>query len=414
MPSFLPRSVGWSLAFGCFLSLLATQIDFTEAPASSRVPWLEDFNALAEEIIQYHRPPGVAIAIVTPSEVLALKTHGVRQLGQEGTIDENTIFRVASVSKPCTSALVAQLAAEGHLDIEAPLAHYLPDIQILGPAHTQNLKIQHLLSHTTGLPGYSLEQEAYRRQDFESLVKKLKSVRAVSTPGKVHQYQNVLYSLLGPVIESVTQASFADYLKKSLFQPLGITDYALHEADYAACENLAKPHLRTRRRTASKGPLHKVHQSMSYYDNILPAGGMGFSIKSMATLLQAFMGGHPAVLEDKMLKQCHAPVALVCKGVRGCKKQQCDCKKYITEHYGLGWRIQNLKGKAILYHRGEVNGYTASIAFSKEEQLGIVVLINEGKSRVLHQLNYCFFKMLFDEYHRWPERFKAFGLSEQF
>lgn len=128
------------------------------------------------------------------------------------------------------------------------------------------------------------------------LVKKLTLVQSVSKPGKYHQYQNVLYSLLGPVVESVTQTSFTDYLQQSLLQPLGITHYALSEADYAVCENIAKPHLRIRRRTASLSPFYKAQQSTSYYDNILPAGGMGFSIKAISKLLQAFMGGYPAVL----------------------------------------------------------------------------------------------------------------------
>lgn len=401
MASYLRSSMCWRLILGCFPFLFPSQVVLAEVPDRA---WLEDFNALAEEIIQHHQPPGIAIAIVTPSQVLTLKTHGVRQLGQESAIDENTIFRVASVSKPCTSALVAQLVAQGRIDIEAPLVRYLPNMQVASPEHTQQLKVKHLLSHTTGLPGYSLWDEAYRRQDFEVLIKKLKSVRAVSAPGQVHQYQNVLYSLLGPVIESVTQTNFTSHLKKSLLQPLDITDYALHEKDYMACENVAKPHLRTRRRTASNPPSYKVCRPPSYYDNILPAGGMGFSIKEMAKLLQAFMGGYPTVLEDKALKKCHTPVALVCKGVRGCKKQQCDCKKDVTEHYGLGWRIQYFRGKPIIYHRGEVDGYTASIAFSKEEQLGIVVLTNEGKSRVLYQLSSCFFKMLFDEHHRRPTK----------
>lgn len=261
MTSFSHSSIGWRLILSCLISLsshaaLAESTDRT---------WFKDFNALAEEIIQRHRPPAVAMAIVTPSQVLSIKTHGVRQLGEEGAIDQNTIFRVASISKPCTSALVAQLAAQGRIDIEAPITRYLPNIQVAGPEHALQLKVKHLLSHTTGLPGYSLEQEAYRRQDFEVLLKKLQSVKAVSKPGKTHQYQNVLYSLLGPVIESVTQTGFTDYLHQSLLRPLGITHYALSETDYTSCENVAKPHLRTKRRTAYNPPSYKVCRPPSYY-----------------------------------------------------------------------------------------------------------------------------------------------------
>lgn len=133
MTSFPQPSVSWWLILSCLSFCLPGQV----APAAvSDRAWLEDFNVLAEEIIQYHQPPGVAIAIVTPSQVLALKTYGVRQLGEEGNIDEDTVFRVASLSKCCTSALVAQLAAQGRIDIESPITYYLPDVQIASPEHT--------------------------------------------------------------------------------------------------------------------------------------------------------------------------------------------------------------------------------------------------------------------------------------
>lgn len=407
MTLFSISSVGRRLVLGSFICLLSHAV----LARSPNKAWLKDFQALTEEIIQYRQPPGVAVAIVTPSQVLSIKTHGVRELGKAAAIDEGTIFRVASISKTCTSALVSQLAAQGRIDIEAPITRYLPNIQVASSEHTQQLKVKHLLSHTTGLPERSLENEAYRRQDLETLVKQLRSVKAVSKPGKTHRYQNVLYSLLGPVIESVTKTSFTDHLQRALLEPLGITNYALREADYASCENVAKPHLRTKRRTASNLPSYKVCQPTSYYDNILPAGGMGFSVKDMAKLLQAFMSGYPVVLEDKILKECHTPIAFVSKGAKGCKKQQCDCKKYITEHYGLGWRVRHFKGKPIIYHRGELKGYTAQMAFSSKEQIGIIVLANVDKSSMPYQICNTFFHMLFDKDHQRPARFRDFKLN---
>ena len=384
-----------SLRYFCFF--LTTQAAFAEVPTEER---LRDFNILTENIIQRYKPPGIAIAIVTPKQILSLKTAGVRRLGGSEAINEDTIFRIASVSKACTSAVVAQLVAQGRIDIEDPVLHYLPGVQIANYTHTQKLKLKHLLSHTTGLPAHSLEHEAYRRQDFGVLIKSLKSVRAVNTPGKEHQYQNVLYSLLGPVVENVTQTSFTDYLRESLLEPLGISCYALNEHAYASCGNMAYPHLRSRCDVTSLDNYYRVHESSSYYDNILPAAGMGFSIKDTATLLQAFMGGHPNVLNVKILEKFYAPVVFVSKGTRRCKKRRCKCRKYVTEHFGLGWRIKYLKGRPIIYHGGLVDGYTARIAFSEEEHLGIAILTNANNS-LPRRLTSLFFQMLFDKnYHK--------------
>ena len=397
------------LAFSCFFSFVTIQAAFSEVPTSPA--WLEAFDAVAEVLIQSNQPPGIAIAIVTPERLVALKTKGVRQLGQEQFIDEDTIFRVCSLSKCCTSALIAQLAARGRLDLEAPIGCYLPDVQVSNPVHTRALKVKHLLAHTTGLPRCSLELEAYRRQSFKMLVKRLKAVNAISTPGKIHQYQNVLYSLLGPIVERVTQQRFTTHLRESLLEPLGIHCYALSEQAYASCGNMAYPHLRSR--CGLLGNHYKVHEPSSYYDNILPAAGMGFSIKGMATLLQAFMGGYPTLLDSELLAKCHSPVALVSKGNKGCRKQQCHCRRKITEYYGLGWRIRHLKNPSYSYHYhgGMVDGYMSWMGFSKEKNIGIVVLMNASKSRLPAMLGYSFFKTLFDKDHQLTEgcveRYKA-------
>ena len=312
--------VGCLLYSICFFSLFIIHGSFYELHAKhTSESWIKDFNDLSEEIIQYYRPPGVAIAIVTPHELLALKTYGERQVGLEDTIDKDTIFRVASLSKFCTSALVAKLSSRGLIDIEAPLLEYLPSINIANQAHTRKIKVKDLLSHASGLERYSLEKDAYLRKDFNEIVKKLQSARIVSEPGK--SYQNLLFSLIDPVIENATKTSFIHNLKKEILYPLEITNCAISENEYALYKNKAVPHV------GRKFPNYTVCKEASYYYNLLPAAGMAFNIKDMATMLQAFMGGFPDVLDSKTLEKLYLPVVLVGKGKRNCNKHNCFCKK---------------------------------------------------------------------------------------
>ena len=360
--------------------------------------WIKDFNDLSDEIIQYYRPPGVAIAIVTPHKLLALKTCGVRQVGLKNKIDEGTVFRIASLSKLCTSALVVKLSSRGLIDIGVPLTAYLPNINIAGRLHTHKIKVKDLLSHSSGIKRYSLEKEAYSRKDFNEIVKEFQSVRIIGEPGESYQYQNLLFSLIDPVVENATKRSFIHNLKKEILYPLGITNCAISEKEYALCKNLAIPHV------GRKSPNYTVCREASYYYNLLPAAGMSFNIKDMATLLQAFMGGFPDVLDDKTLEKLYFPRVLVGKGNRNCNKYDCFCKNNIVEYYGLGCRIKHDNGNSIIYHGGAVKGFTSVIAFSNEYKIGIVVLTNANLNPLPKLLSTCFFKMLFHENHKRPER----------
>lgn len=347
---------------------------------------VKNFEKISEEIVTYCDAPGVAVSIFSRKEILSLRTYGLCNLYEKKLVNHNTLFRIGSLSKICSGALMSKLDTRGIINIEYDIQHYMPNICIYDPIHTSRIKVKHLLSHTSGIAAYSLENKAYLYQNFNMLISDLCTTRKVSEPGKLFHYQNVLFSLIAPVLLSATKNNFIENIKKELLEPLNIVHYSLTDLSYATNSNVAFPYLRKNFST------HIPYTDRSCYDNILPAGGMAFSIKEITKLLQALIGGYPSVLDKKTLDKVLFPRILVKKGCPSCKKKGCDW----FEYYGLGCRVVDAKSinKRVIFHYGSLKGFMSGFALLPTDELGIVVLTNSDQSPIPKVLIQYFIKMI--------------------
>ncbi|MCP3659686.1 MAG: beta-lactamase family protein [Bacteroidetes bacterium] len=162
---------------------------------------ITEIEKFSEEAIDFFNVTGCAFAIFSDKEILLKKTKGIRKIGKNEKINSKTIFRIASLSKILTCMLVMKLYSENKIDIEENINNILYDVTIANDLISKHIKIKHLLNHSSGILKYCLEHEAYINQPFKKLIKNLKLAKKISIPGKSFQYQNVLFSLIKPIIE---------------------------------------------------------------------------------------------------------------------------------------------------------------------------------------------------------------------
>ncbi|MER6916926.1 serine hydrolase domain-containing protein [Streptomyces sp. NPDC000594] len=153
---------------------------------------------------------------------------GVRDLRSQKPALAHARFRAGSVTKVVTAALVLQLAAEGRVDLEAPVERYLPGL--LPASFTEPVTVRHLLTYTSGLqPGRSfgntVEEEYPHR--FETLTPEEVVASAVAkgplfTAGERQRYGNIDYTVLGMLIEEVTGERYERWADRKIFKPLGL------------------------------------------------------------------------------------------------------------------------------------------------------------------------------------------------
>lgn len=329
---------------------------------------LYNFNLFVENTLEEWNLPGAAIAIVQNDSIVFMKGYGLRKLGHPQPIDTHTVFRIASVSKGFASTLTGLLVEEGVLDWHDKVIGYLPEISLKDTASAQNLTIRHILSHTSGLVPHAYDNLIESNVPYKNIVKELKNASIIGLVGTCYGYQNVVYSLIGEIIETATGREYEDLLRKRLFEPLGMKDVSLGWDALMAKSNRAYPHIIRYYDSIT------THDKKAYY-SVLPSAGVNASISDMAQWLRAQLGGMPRVISPEILQKIHIPLIRTRREMR-----RYNWNGLLRDaHYGMGWRIFNYAGYTMIFHSGSIQGYLAQMGFIPEQHIGIVVLLNSRR-----------------------------------
>lgn len=324
-----------------------------------------NFDWHFRQTLKKNNIPGAAYAIVKDNRVVKVGAYGVRSVGSKSNIDAYTVFRLASVSKTFAGQLSSLLVHQGRFQWDDPVTRYVPSFSFKSPRHTGALKVEHLLSQSAGLVPNTYDDLIEANQTPAQILPKFRYLNPRCNPGKCYGYQNVLFSLIRPVMEKTTGSSYESLMEQKLFKPLKMPTASVGYSAFLASKNRAMPHVRVKRGWAET----KVNPS---YYRVSPAAGVNASVMDMSQWLMAQLGQYPAVLSPAMLQDVRTKRVKVADDLGGRTWGQ-----YVTtSHYGLGVRIFNFGGHEVYYHGGWVKGYRTEMAYSKEKGVGFVVLIN--------------------------------------
>ena len=326
--------------------------------------WIESCEQSIETILAESKIPGVALAIVK-DEMVYVKGFGVRAKGRKAKVDEQTVFRIGSVSKSFAAALTGVLVEEGVLEWEDKVNDYLPDFRLSSKEQTERINLKHLLSHTTGLPYHTFTNLVEKGIPISKIIPELKDIDLIGVEGKVYSYQNAAFSIIGEVMNEATTKRYETLLKEKIFEPLGMDNVSTDRNGIVENKNSAQPH----RGIDNNWSIRKI--SEKYYQAI-PAGGINASISDMGQYLRLLIGNRTDVLTEKTLNEIYE--AFVRTPIK--RRYFGKWPKVTNAYYGMGWRIINNGGERIAYHGGFVNGYRSEIAVNREEKIGICLLIN--------------------------------------
>jgi len=350
-------------------------INTVEVPLldDSTLAYLKEFELKLSNGMKQRGIPGGAVVIVKGSNVIYQKGLGVKVNGTTDSVDVNTVFRLGSVSKGFASILAGVLVEDKLLNWNDPVVSHLPEFELSNPDQTKRIQINHILSHTTGLPRHAYTNLVEDGLSLNRIIPRLKNVQLISEEGIQLAYQNAAYAVIEKVIESHADTTFGNVLKSQLFEPLGMMNASTSHSDLMEIKNKAMPHLYHSRR---KGML-PTSISKKYY-NAISAGGINASIDDMGNWLLMLTGNNPDVISEETLNQIFEP-QITLNNRRFSRHWDGVNKSY----YGLGWRILNNGNQKIIYHGGYVNGFRSEIAFDKENKIGICILFNSPSSYAL-------------------------------
>jgi beta-lactamase class C len=365
------------------LSLQATPLfsaPNTQAPAEQKLA--RQFAEHFQKQILEEKVTGAAFAVATPDGIVRVGTAGHTDTSRKHPINENTTFRVASVSKTFAAGLTGVLVSEGEFAWEDRVVAYVPDFQINGDAG--KVRIRHVLGQSTGLIAHAYDNLIEDGVSIERIQDQYRKLSYICSPGNCYSYQNSIFSLIEPVIETTTNRSYVELMNEKIFEPLDMRTASLGYESFINNPNHARPHVK------SRGQWKTVKVKPNYY-RVAPAAGVNASALDMGKWLTAQMGGNPSVIDPEVMKTLTRPRVKTVRDTR---------RKYWRDmlsdaHYGLGWRVYQLGDHKIAYHSGWVSGFRADIAWSEDYNIGIVVLMNvEGNS--ISELTTTFWQMAFD------------------
>ena len=319
---------------------------------------IQEYDSLISAEIKLSGTIGAAVAITYKNQVVLLKCFGVKKSGTNDSIDQNTLFRLASVSKPISGVLAGMLAEEQVIGLDDKVIDYIPGLRLKNQTITEELTVRNLLTHTTGLAPHSYDNLVEQKLPLNQIMNQLYLAEIASDPGQLYTYQNVMFSLYDTIVASKTGKKYGEVLKEKLFIPFAMNDACTGLESFVNNKNKALPHSGT----------NPIKMNDRYY-NTIPAAGVNASISDMKNFLLTLLTDSTTALNNVEEMIFTPQIQTDLTGGYFSQWNKVDSKEY-----GIGWRIIGYKGRKVAYHGGFVKGYRAEIALCKDEQVGIVYL----------------------------------------
>ena len=326
--------------------------------------------------------PGVAVAVVYQDEVVYTKGFGVREAGSPETVDADTVFQLASVSKPLASSVIAGTVGDGTIAWDDPVAPDLAGFSMADPWVTEHVTYQDLLSHQSGLPDHAgdlLEDLGY---DFQTIIER-QSQQPLDPFRANYAYTNMGFSAAGEAAAAVEGTTWAELSEKVLYEPLGMDSTSSRFADFENAPNHASGHVLV-------DPDTKTWEAeyIRDADQQAPAGGASSSVNDMAKWLRMQLAGGELegapIIDPDALQVTHQPHFVNAPAKAPAAR---------SGAYGLGWNVSNDDaGRVKLGHSGAfLLGAGTNVTMLPGEELGIIVLVNGTANGVAETVATQFF-----------------------
>jgi len=313
--------------------------------------------------------PGAAVAVMLDGEVIHATGFGVRGRNRTERVDSRTVFRIGSVTKMMTAAVVMQQVELGLVDLEAPVTDYIPEFEVGGRWPAELITVRHALTHTTGFPdtingflevgGTALSRWAAAQGTME----------LHAPPGSFWNYSNPNFMLAGLVAERAAGVPYRELYKESLWAPAGMDSTTFDPNEVVARGNYAVGHY------------HDAETNSDFdiepYDNdIWAAGPAGMAFSTVEDLVQwalLLMDGGGPVLSPWSAATMQDPHQWT----------------HFTPDLFYGYGIMNevYYGLDVRQHGGNVAGFGTYLLWVPDRRFAVALLTNVTSS--LSAAAYC-------------------------
>ena len=357
------------------IAILIFAISIFSVKAQKSIPQQASIDAIFSK---WDSPdsPGGTVGIIKEGKLIFAKGYGSANLDYNIPNESQTVYRIGSTSKQFTAACIVLLSQQGKLSLEDKLIKFFPDF----PAYANDITIQHLLNHTSGIRDYLIlarlsglgSDDHYTDQTVEKWLTNQEELNF--NPGDEYVYSNSGYWILAQIVKNVSGVTMAEYAKKNIFIPLGMNHTHFHNNHKQIVKN----------RASGYRPNRKGGYSISMTTlDMIGDGGIFTTVEDLSKWDASFYGSE-ILNQDFWTKMTQ--IGTLNNGDK--------------TTYAAGLGVATYKGLKIIKHAGSFVGYQAEIIRLPEAQFSVIILSNRADAnptRMAYKIADLFLK---DEYKK--------------
>ena len=374
------------------IALLSLFPFFTTYHAEAQNSFINDsLDIYVQREMSRWQIPGVSVAIVKDGKVVVSKGYGVKENGKPGNVDENTLFMIASNTKAFTGTSLAMLDYEKRLSLDDKVAKWMPTFQLYDELATRETTIRDLLCHRIGLETFQGDFLNWGSNlSRKELIDRFHLHKPTYSFRSKWGYCNLAFLTAGEIIPLVTDTSWDDYIYYHFLKPLKMNHTSTKFDMLLKDENACKAHTLVEEKI--------VTIPYASIDNLGPAASINSCVKDLSNWL--LMNIDSGKFEGNTIVPWQALFNARSSQMveREPRSSLFPSTHFIT--YGLGWELEDYKGRKIIYHGGGADGFVTSTCIVPEEKLGIAVLTNTDANGFYEALR----KQIIDAYIDAPYR----------
>ncbi|WP_141432155.1 serine hydrolase [Bacillus sp. 03113] len=315
------------------------------------------FEQSVQKRMEKDHIPGMAVAVSQNGKVIYEKGFGVADILTNEPVTTNTIFGTGSISKSFTALAIMMLEEEGKLSIDDPVKKHLPLFHLKGVKDINQIKIHHLLTHTTGLGIIERNEQLNKLSEHVNYLAEVEH-EIFGQPGVYLSYGNDTFLLLGAIIEAKTGKLFRRFMTEQILNPLQMyrTSYSLEEVHKS--DHVATPYKYSRE--------NERYEKLNWpaLGNYEVGGGIRTTVIDLLKYGELYinrgMANGKQMVSAKQIEKMWKPYFEMAK----------------NSHYGYAWKVNDYHGITLVEHNGVQQGVSSNFGFIPEKNIAVAVLTN--------------------------------------
>ncbi|WP_234859455.1 serine hydrolase domain-containing protein [Aquimarina aquimarini] len=309
---------------------------------------------ILDSVIKSKEFLGVSVGVSIDSCQPWLATAGIINKKSKQKPTTQSLFRIASISKPMTAVAILQLYEKGKLKLDVPIQTYLPEFP---KKEKGDITIRQLLQHTSGIPHYKSKMGIFHFKNYDNCtdaLKRFSNKKLAFKPGTSFLYSSYGYTVLGAIIEQVSGRSYQEYMKENIWIPSGMihTDIEQKNLTY---NNKAGLYIKT-----GIGFIRSPKNDLSY---TYSGGGIISTAEDMLKFGEA-------ILENELINSTTTQLMIALSN-----------KEITKKEYTLGWDVWvSSKHQKVIEHSGTQVGVSSFFRIYFDKRVVVVSLANNLNS----------------------------------